>query len=189
MITINLNKMESALEQVRKSFPKLRPTDAAHLTTAIVLAGRHAKAVYHDQTYSWPEDVESLTEAMLPELLDVVKSTDGPSSKKSKTVDEEPIVIQVDLVPNIEAAERQLEGREDLQALLSDAFQEGLEFNIQTHDVGWQWALDRVNWSTLGGGELTRRVKVRTVFGGGVSGVEVGKTGTARKRSAKAKQP
>ncbi|MCA1948332.1 MAG: hypothetical protein LDL55_09435, partial [Armatimonadetes bacterium] len=97
--------------------------------------------------------------------------------------------IQVDLVPNIEAAERQLEGREDLQALLSDAFQEGLEFNIQTHDVGWQWALDRVNWSTLGGGELTRRVKVRTVFGGGASGVEVGKTGTARKRSAKAKQP
>lgn len=187
MITINLNKMESALEQVRKSFPKLRPTDVAHLTTAIVLAGRHAKAVYHDQTYSWPEDVESLTEAMLAEVLEITKSAEGPSSKKSKTVEEEPVVLQLDLVPNVEAAEQQLEGREDLQALLSDAFQEGLEFTIQTHDVGWQWALDRVNWNTLSDGELNRRVKVKTVFGGGASGVEVGKSGTARKRSAKTK--
>ncbi|MEJ5169810.1 MAG: hypothetical protein WHU10_02380 [Fimbriimonadales bacterium] len=187
MITINLNKMESALEQVRKSFPKLLPTDAAHLTTAIVLAGRHAKAVYHDQTYSWPEDVERLTEAMLEDLIDSVKTGDGSGGKKSKTVEEEPLVLHLDLVPNMEAAERQLEGREDLQALLSDAMQEGLEFNIQAHDVGWQWALERVNWHTLSGGELNRRVKIRTVFGGGASGVEMSKSGAVRKRGSKSK--
>ncbi len=187
MITINLNKMESALEQVRKSFPKLRPTDAAHLTTAIVLAGRHAKAVHNDRTYSWPEDFESLTQALLPEILEINESGEGSSSRKSKTVEEEPIVILVDLVPNVEAAERQLEGRDDLLALLSDACQEGLEFNMQAHDVGWQWALDRVNWSTLSGRDLKRRVKIKTVFGGGASGVEVGKSGTVRKRSAKTK--
>ncbi|MCX7799001.1 MAG: hypothetical protein N2109_01505 [Fimbriimonadales bacterium] len=186
MITVNLNKMESALEQVRKAFPNLRPTDVAHLTSAIVLAGRHARARYNDREYIWPDDVEELAGELVRELLDA-HGEDLSQTKKSASTDEEPIKVQLDLVPNVDAAAKQLEGRDDLLALLSDALQEGLEFNFQSHDVGWQWALDHVNWRTISGGQISRKVRIRTLFSGGASGVEMGSVSTRQRASKKSK--
>lgn len=183
MITINLNKMESALEQVRKAFPNLRPTDVAHLTSAIVLAGRHARARYNEQEYDWPDDVGELAAILVRELLDAHGEDLNPS-RKSTVSEDEPIKIQLDLVPNVEAAEKQLDGRDDLLALFSEALQEGLEFNFQSHDVGWQWALDHVNWRTVSSGQISRKIRIRTLFSGGASGVEFG-PGSSRQRSSK----
>ena len=54
--------------------------------------------------------------------------------------------MTVGLMPNLSAGEKQLMGRKDLKALLSDALQDGVEFMYAPIDIGWQWALNRVNW-------------------------------------------
>ena len=71
MITCNLTKLESAFDNVRKTFPKLKPTDAALVSSALVLTGRHAIALYSGTQYRWPEDYEKLTKEMAKELEEI----------------------------------------------------------------------------------------------------------------------
>src|SRR5688572_5074179 len=129
MTTIQLTKLETALDQVKKSYPKLVPADAALLATALSLTGRHALANYDGQQYEWPNDYEKLTRAMIAEVEQVNEAIEHNTPKRvSKTApEEEPVSISVGLSPNISAGERLLTGREDLKAKLSDVLQEGVE--------------------------------------------------------------
>ena len=189
MITCQLTKLESALDTLKKAYPKLMPADAALMATALSLTGRHALAIYDEQRYEWPDDNEKLFGAMVPELKLIQESVDAtPAKKTAKTAgDEEPINVGVGLAPNLGAGNTVLEGREDLKTLLSDIIQSGVEYSYSPSDIGWQWALDRVNWNTVAGQELTRRIKVKTQFTEGATGTEVGTT--TKKRASKKVEP
>src|SRR4051812_25771187 len=95
LITCQLTKLESALDQLKKSYPKLKPADAALLVSALTLTGRHAQAVYDDQHYTWPEDYDKLTKAMVPELQQVQEGieTSTPKRVAKSTVEEEPVTV------------------------------------------------------------------------------------------------
>lgn len=186
MITCNLTKLETALEQVRKAYPKLNPTDAALVASSLSLVGRHAVAVYEGEHYVWPEDYSRLTEAMSRQMEMVQEGIDANAPKKvSKTApEEEPITVNVGLMPNLSAGEKQLDGYDGLKAVLSDALQNGVEFSYQTGDLMWQWALDRANWSTIAGRDISRRVKVKAGFTEGAVGLEMGLGGTKKRTKA-----
>lgn len=184
MITIHLTKLETALEQVRKSYPKLRPTDAALVASALSLAGRHAIARYEGEEYTWPEDYERLTAAMRPQVDMIQEGIDAVKPKKGAP-EEEPITINVGLAPNLSAGEKSLDGYDKLKTVLSEALQSGVEYLYAPSDIGWQWALDRANWSTVAGKDISRRIKVKTGFTEGAVGIEQGAAGTKR-RAAKA---
>jgi hypothetical protein len=187
LITCNLTKLESAFDQIRKSFPKLKPADAALVSSALVLTGRHAIAIYNGEQFRWPEDYEKLTKAMSGEFEVLGEAPDTPKKVKA-AAEEEPFLMSVGLMPNFSAGERMLADRKDLQKVLSDALQEGVEFVYATTDLGWQWALDHVNWATVHGSELARRIRVKAAFTEGAVGVEMGAAG-AKKRPAKPKAP
>lgn len=187
MITVQLTKLEVALDQIRKNYPKLKPADAALLASALTLAGRHAKAIYDGNHYTWPDEYDELTRAMVGQLEMVNESIEAP--KKSKTAaEEEPIVINVGMAPNLAAGEKALADRNDLKTLLSDVLQSGVEYVYTGTDIGWQWALDRVNWSTISTGELSRRIKIKATFTEGAVGIEMGTAGP-KKRATKASKP
>lgn len=184
MITCHLTKMETALDQIRKTYPKLKPTDAALLTSALVLTGRHALAIYDGEQFSWPEDYEKLTHALIAQL-EMVAAGLEPAKKTAKTVvEEEPITVTVGLMPNLSAGEKALGKRDDLKALLSEAIQSGVEFVYSSTDLGWQWAMDRANWTTVSGMEMSRRIKIKASFTEGAVGIEMGVT-PAKKRGSK----
>jgi hypothetical protein len=186
MITVHLTKLETALDQVRKTYPKLKPADAGLIASALTLTGRHALAVYDAEYHKWPEDYDKLTRAMVAQL-EVVNSGIEPPKKTTKTtVEEEPIVVTVGLAPNVSAGEALLDTRNDLKTLLSDILKEGVEFAYAPSDIGWQWALDRANWSTISDTELSRRIKIKATFAEGAVGIEMGATG-AKKRASRAK--
>lgn len=187
MITIQLTKLETALDQVRKSYPKLNPADAALIASGLTLAGRHALAVYDGSQYRWPEDNQKLMSAIVREIEQVQESAEPvKKTTKANAVEEEPITINVGLTPNVPAAESKLDGREDLKTKMSDILQDGVEYLYAGTDIGWQWALDRANWGTISGIELARKVKVKATFTEGAVGVEMGTTGT-KKRATKSK--
>jgi hypothetical protein len=188
LITCNLTKLETANDQVRKAYPKLKPADAALLASALSLTGRHALAVYDEKKFKWPEEIEDLTRAMIGQLEMVQEGIEASAPKKvAKTApEEEPVVVNIGLAPNLTAGENILEGRNDLKTLLSDVLQEGVEFVYSPGDLGWQWALDRANWSTLSSGEISRRIKIKANFTEGAVGVEMGAAG-AKKRPSRAK--
>jgi hypothetical protein len=185
LITCNLTKLESAFDQFRKTYPKVKPTDAALLSSALVLTGRHAIALYDGGQYTWPEDFEKLTKAMSQEFGVLGEAPDTPKKIKA-AAEEEPFLMSVGLSPNFSAGERFLSDRNDLKKILSEVLQEGVEFVYATTDLGWQWALDHVNWTTVSGHELSRRIKVKANFTEGAVGVEMGAAG-AKKKSAKPK--
>jgi len=189
LITCQLTKLESALDTVKKAYPKLMPADAALIATALSLTGRHAIAIYDEQRYEWPDDCEKLFAAMVPELKLIQEGVEATPAKKTAkaTTDEEPINVTVGLGPNMGAGETVLVGREDLKTLLSDIVQSGVEYSYSPSDIGWQWALDRVNWNTVAGQELTRRIKVKTHFTEGATGTEVG--AVTKKRASKKAEP
>lgn len=186
MITCQLTKLESALDQLKKSYPKLKPADAALLVSALTLTGRHAKAIYDGVHYVWPEEYDALTKAMVGELQVVQEGIENTTPKRvSKTAPEdEPVVVSVGLTPNMEAGEKLLADRNDLKAQLSDVLQKGVEFVYSGTDIGWQWALDRANWTTIAGQEMSRRIKIKCNFTEGAVGVEMG-TATPKKRATK----
>jgi hypothetical protein len=141
-------------------------------------------ALYEGEQYRWPEDYDKLTKAMVGQLEMVQQGIETTTKKVAKTApEEEPVVVTVGLAPNISAGEDLLKGRDDLKTLLSDVIQGGVEFVYSSMDLGWQWALDRVNWNTISGGELSRRIKIKAAFTEGAIGMEMG-TG-AKKRSPK----
>ncbi|MBV6457071.1 MAG: hypothetical protein HONBIEJF_00177 [Fimbriimonadaceae bacterium] len=186
MITCQLSKPESTLDAIRKSYPKLKPTDAALLTTSLVISGRHAIANYDNHRYEWTKDVDGLTKALLIEVKQAQGEVEGPTKKTSKVVaEEEPVIVGVDLIPNYEAASKMLLGRKDLETLLSDLLEKGVEYVFGPADIGWQWALDRVNWVTLSEGDVHRKVRIRTTFTQGSVGIELGTT-APKKRATKA---
>ncbi len=179
MVTCNLTKLESAVDQIRKAYPKLAPADAGLIAAALSLTGRHAVAVYEGDKFVWPDDNERLLQSMSGHLRSVQEAIDATTPPVKKTakaavVEEEPVNVNVGLAPNISAGEALLKTREDLKTLLSDIVAEGVEFVYNPSDIGWQWALDRANWSTVSAGELSRRIKVKAVFTEGAVGVEIG---------------
>lgn len=188
LITCHLTKLETALDSVRKAYPKLKPADGALLASALTLAGRHALAIYENHQMTWPEDYSKLTKALSKQIDSVSEQIEVPTTKRAKAaVEEEPIVLTVGLAPNLSAGEKLLEGRNDLKTLLSDVLKEGVEYAYSPTDIGWQWALDRANWSTVSSGEISRRIKVKASFTEGAVGVEMGVGGT-KKRARKKKE-
>ena len=188
MITCQLTKLEAALDQLRKSFPKLKPADAALLASSLTLTGRHAVAIYEGEHYTWPDDYDKLTHAMVPQLQLIQEGIDAAAPKRvaKNAPEEEPVLVSVGLTPNIAAGEALLGERNDLKTKLSDILQEGVEFVYANTDIGWQWALDRANWSTIAGAEMSRRIKVKSAFTDGAVGIEMGSAGP-KKRASRAK--
>ncbi len=188
MITIQLTKLESALDQIRKTQPKLLAADAALIATALSVTGRHAISIYEGEQYVWPDDYEKLTHAMVGQIEMVNEAIEHSAPKRtSKTaVEEEPVTVTVGLMPNLTAGEQVLVGRDDLKVVLSDILQEGVEFVYSSTDIGWQWALDRANWNTISGSEVSRRIKVKASFTEGAVGIEMG-IGAPKKRASRAK--
>ncbi|MBI5706725.1 MAG: hypothetical protein HZC36_07010 [Armatimonadetes bacterium] len=185
MFTCHLTKLEAAVEQVRKTYPKMRPTDVALLASALVLTGRHAVALYDGNQYRWPEDYDKLTKALVTEI-DQIQESAEPVKKTKTSPEEEPVQLNVGLSPNYSAGEARLKERKDLQATLSELLQGGVEFVYSPTDIGWQWALERANWNTISGGELARRIKVKANFSDGAVGVEMGST-TKKRAASRAK--
>jgi hypothetical protein len=187
MITCQLSKPEATLDLIRKTYPKLKPTDAALLTVSLVISGRHAIATYDNHQYTWTKDVDALAAALQTEIKQIQGEMEGPAKKSAKAVvEEEPVLVGVDLIPNYEAASKLLLGKKQLETLLSDIIEKGVEYVYGPTDIGWQWALDRVNWTTASDGEIHRKVRVRTTFTQGSVGVELG-SATPKRRTTKAK--
>ncbi|MFZ4506205.1 MAG: hypothetical protein ACOYON_00730 [Fimbriimonas sp.] len=188
MITCQLTKLESAVDQVKKTLPKLLPADQALVASALTLSGRHAIALYEGGRYQWPEDIEKLVDAMAPHVRQVQEAIDATAPKKvSKNApEEEPVFVSVGLMPNLTAGEKLLSDRDDLKSALSDLFQEGVEYIIGPNDVGWQWALERTNWSTIAGQDLSKRIKVKVHFSEGAIGTEMGNAPKKKSRATKA---
>lgn len=184
MIVCNLTKPEATQEQVRKTYPKLGQTDVAQLSIALVLTGKYALAHYDGETYRYPDDVNKFTKA-LSVTLNQIQSTVEPTKKaKAAAAEEEPVEVKVGLTCNIVEGEHVLGDRKDLMALLGDAVKNGIEFQYTATDILWQWALDRANWSTISGGELTRRVKLKAAFEDSTLGTELGVGGKIKKTRA-----
>lgn len=185
MMTCQLTKLETALDQLKKAYPQLMPADAALLASALSLTGRHAIALYEGEQYVWPEDNERLMRAMVPHVKITQEAIENNAPKRvaKNAPEEEPVLINVGLMPNLTAGENLLQGRDDLKTVLSDILQEGVEFVYAPTDIGWQWALDRANWTTIAGQDVSKRVKSKTAFTEGAVGVETGST--TKKRAAK----
>ncbi len=190
MITIQLTKLESALDQIKKTQPKLLAADAALIATALSVTGRHAIAIYEGEQFTWPEDYEKLTHSMVSQVEMVNEAIESTAPKRTakNAVEEEPVNVTVGLTPNLSAGEQVLVKRDDLKVVLSDILQEGVEFVYSSTDIGWQWALDRANWNTISGGEISRRIKIKASFTEGAVGIEMG-LGTPKKRASRAKGP
>lgn len=188
MMTCQLTKLETALDQLKKAYPQLVPADAALLASALTLTGRHAIALYEGEQYVWPDDNEKLMRAMVPQVKITQEAIEANAPKRvSKTaVEEEPILMNVGLMPNLTAGENLLQGRDDLKTVLSDILQEGVEFVYATNDIGWQWALDRANWTTIAGQDVSKRVKSKTSFTEGAVGVEMNAGAKKRPTTKKA---
>jgi hypothetical protein len=185
LITCNLTKPENTLDQVKKAYPKLQQTDAALMAIALFRSGKYARAVFQDKEYSWPDDVETLTKALLGHLSWIQEQLEPAAKRTKASPEEEPVEVQVQLSPNLAEGERVLANNETLKTLLSDILAKGVEYQFGATDIGWQWALDRTNWTTLSEGALTRRVKLKTVFLGEAVGTEMGVTGQPKKRQSK----
>ena len=183
-MTCQLTKLETALDVLKKAHPNLVPADAALLASALTLTGRHAVAIYDGEQYVWPDDNEKLLKAMVPQVKQTQEAIEASAPKRvaKNAVEEEPILMNVGLMPNLTAGENLLQGRDDLKTLLSDILQDGVEFAYAPTDIGWQWALDRANWTTIAGQEVSKRVRSKTAFTEGAVGVEM--NAGAKKRTA-----
>jgi len=188
LITIQLTKLESALDQIRKTQPKLLAADAALIATALSVTGRHAIAIYEGEQFTWPEDYQKLTHSMITqiEMVNEAIEHNAPKRTTKSTVEEEPVIVTVGLTPNLSAGEQVLAKRDDLKVVLSDILQEGVEFVYASTDIGWQWALDRANWNTVSGNDISRRIKIKASFTEGAVGIEMG-IGGPKKRPSRAK--
>jgi hypothetical protein len=179
LLPINLTKPELAFDAVRKDYKKLKPTDAALVSAALLQSGRAAVAIHDGQEYAWKaSEFDSMTKSVLREVEQVQQAIEPEKSKKSaKPVDDEVVTLSLHVRPSLDAAAELLGDREDLKTLVSDILESGVEFQYSPTDIGWHWTLERVNWATLTGGELARRIRFRTVFEGSSVGVELGPGG------------
>ena len=188
MITVNLTKPELTFDAIRKAYKDLKPTDVALIATSLIEAGKFAKATHDGLDYEWTvADYAGMTKSLFAEVAQVQEG--GVVEKMTKKAAaaaevEEAVTLQVQLKPSLKAGEEVLGDREDLKTLLSDIVQEGVEYLFSPTDIGWHWTLERVNWATLSGGDLRRRVKFKPVFVEGAVAVELG-PGGKRKVSKK----
>lgn len=190
MISCNLNKPESTFDHIRKTYPDLKPTDAALLATALVEAGRMAEAIHDGHSFTWKnEEYDGITKSVAREVAQVQetydKETAGVKKKAAKNEDNEPVVLSLTLRPSMQAGEGILGSREDLKTLLGDILAEGVEFlYLPPTDMGWNWTLDRVNWTTLSAGEMARFIRFHAVFEDPHVTVELGPGGKKKKAKA-----
>ncbi len=186
MITCSLAKPEATLDQIRKMYPKLNATDSSLVATALVLSGRYAYLGYNGETFSWPEDIERMARTILPEVLIIGETITEANKKNAKSGDEpEYPEASINLVPNFNKAEEFLKERDDLSSLISKLLEEGVEYSYSPNDIGWQWALEKVNWNVLSDGKVGRRVKFNIQFSDNSVAVEAGSN--AKKKKAKKK--
>ncbi len=170
---------------MRKEFSKLKPTDAALVATALVEAGRMAKAVHDGEEYEWtPENYEPFTKSILREVEQIAVAM---QEEKKKAADEEPITMTVQLKPSQAAGEEFLGPRDDLKTKLSDILEEGVEYLYSPTDLGWHWTLERVNWGTVSGGTIKSRVMFNAEFVDGSVAVLLGPGGKRRVKKTKKK--
>lgn len=191
MISCNLTKPESTFDQVRKAYENLKPIDVALVATAIVEAGHFAKVVYDGQDYMWPADQGSLAKALVGEVQAASEGADGEtkpkkiSKAKAKLIEETVLRLSIPIAANQQAGEGVLSKRKDLKTLLGDILKEGVEYLYTPTDIRWRWALERVNWSTVSGGELPHHVIFLPEFVDNCIGVELGPGGKRKKPSKK----
>ncbi len=188
LITCNLTKPETTFDQIRKSHPKLQPTDAALIATALVEAGRRAAVDYDGTVYEWTEENHGkLTKAVVAEVIQISLSQEQVKkpAKSAKAPEEEPAMITINLRASQFAGESVLGNRNDLKTLLSDLLTEGVEYLYSPTDIGWQWALERANWSSLAGQDLGRRLRFGIEFADNSLAVELGPGG--KKKAPKKK--
>ena len=188
MLTVNLTKPELTFDALRKSYKNLKPTDVALISTALIEAGRFAMATHDGLDYEWSvNDYEGMTRSLFAEVAQVHEgASQEKMTKKARAAAEaeEPVTLQVSLKPSFKAGEAVLGDREDLKTLVADIFAEGVEYLFSPTDIGWHWTLERVNWATISGGDLRRRVKFKPTFIEGAVAVELG-PGGKRKASKK----
>lgn len=183
MTSCNLTKPESTFDSIRKTYKDLKPTDVALVATALVQAGKFADCVYDGQVYAWnPNQHEALTRAYQKEVEQVQQAETGLTKAKAKVMAEETVTLTCHLRPSMAAAERILGRRKDLITMVSDILSEGVEFLYSPTDLGWPWTLERVNWSTVSGGELMRRIKFQAEFEEPCAAVELAQSGKRKKR-------
>jgi hypothetical protein len=181
LTTCNLTKPESTYDSIRKEYPKLPPTDAALIATALVESGKFAVCVYDDKEYAWTvEQHDALAHAFKREIEQVQETE--PQAKKAKGTVEEPAMLTVHLRLSVQAAERVLHHREDLKTMFSDLVSGGIEYLYSPTDIGWPWTLERVNWATVTGSEIRRRVRFRAEFEAPSEAVELSQSGKRKKK-------
>lgn len=189
MIVCNLTKPESTFDQVRKHLPDLIPTDAALIATALVEAARWSIAEYDNHSYEWGSDAyEHMSAAVLKEVEQVQENLDSAKkiTKASKTEAEEPVTITIPLRPSQKVGEAFLGDRNDLKTKLSDLLQEGVEFHYGPTDIGWHWSMERVNWQTVTGGDMSKRIRFTADFVDNNEAVELGPGGKKKAPKKKA---
>ncbi len=188
MISCNLTKPESTFDQVRKTYENLKPIDVALIATAIVEAGHFAKVQYDGKTFEWPADQEKLAKALVGDVQ-AASDSDGDSGTKGKKlskakqklVEETILRLSVPIIANQDAGEALLGKRKDLKTLLGDILKEGVEYLYTPPDIRWRWSLERVNWSTVSGGDLPHHVLFTPEFADNCIGVELGPGGKRKK--------
>lgn len=181
LTTCNLTKPESTYDAIRKEYPKLPPTDAALIATALVESGKFAVCVYDGKEYDWTVDQHDALAQALKREIEQVQEAD-PQPKKGKATVDEPATITVHLRPSVQAAERVLHHRDDLKTMLSDLLAGGVEYLYSPTDIGWPWTLERVNWSTVTGSEIRHRVRFRAEFEAPCEAVELSQSGKRKKK-------
>lgn len=186
MITCSLAKPEATLDQVRKMYPKLQATDASMVATALVLSGRYAFLNYQGEIFTWPEDIDNLPKKMLPEIQLLDKDVNEVNKQNSKSgLEPDTPEFKLNLVPNYNKVEEILKDRDELLKLVSDLLEDGVEYSYAPNDVGWQWSLEKINWTTVSNGETSKRVKFHVDFSGNSVAVEHG--AASKKKKAKKK--
>ncbi|MBX3096132.1 MAG: hypothetical protein KF812_04660 [Fimbriimonadaceae bacterium] len=181
MTTCNLTKPESTFDAIRKELPNMKPTDVALIATALVESGKFAVCVYDGKEYEWTQDRhDDLAHAYKREIEQVQEA--DVQAKKAKTAVEEPATLTVTLKPSLAVAEKMLHNREDLKTMVSDMIAGGIEFLYSPTDIGWPWTLERVNWATITGTEVRRRVRFRAEFEPPCEAVELSQSGKRKKK-------
>ena len=187
VISCNLTKPESTFDQVRKTYEKLKPIDVTLLATAIVECGHLAKVVYDGHEYVWPGDQDKLAKALAGDVQGAYDSDgDGGKSKKAakvkaKALEETIIRLTIPVKANQQAGESILGKRKDLKTMLGDILDEGVEYLYTPTDIRWRWSLERVNWSTVSGGDLPHHVIFNPEFADKCIGIELGPGGKRKK--------
>ena len=193
MISCNLSKPESTFDQVRKTYEKLKPIDVALIATAIVESGHFAKVVHDGKEYKWPQDQEALSKALVMDVQAAMDLEPEPEPKpkrttkaaKAKVVEETVVRLTIPIKANQKAGETVLGKRKDLKTLLGKILKEGVEYMHAPTDIRWRWSLERINWSTVSGGELPHHVVFTPIFEDNSVGVELGPGGKRKGRKKK----